>query len=226
MDKGKSIYEFIKKYKILYGDEIFRSDDSIKDKVIKNHDSISQRLQNYELSIKNCLKCKISSTRSNFIFGAGDPDADLLIVGESPSKEDDQNGTLLSGNRGKLLKKILSAIGRDKTNGVYILNILKCWIPNNRDPLTSEINKCEPYLIKQMNFIQPKLIVALGKTVGKILLKKDIDFETMRNKTHHYHDTTLRVTYHPAALINNPSLKNSAWNDFKWIRDYINGNMN
>ena len=226
MDKGQAIYEFIKKYKILYGDEIFRSDDNIKDKVIKNQETISQSLQNYESSIKNCLKCKISSTRSNFIFGVGDPNADLLIVGESPSKEDDQNGTLLSDNRGKLLKKILSAIGRDKTNGVYILNILKCWIPNNRDPLASEINKCEPYLIKQIEFIQPKLIVALGKTVGKILLKQNIDFETMRNKTHYYHDTTLRVTYHPAALINNPSLKNSAWNDFKWIRDYINGNMN
>tara|TARA_X000001036_G_C20624008_1_gene784336 strand:+ start:603 stop:1283 length:681 start_codon:yes stop_codon:yes gene_type:complete len=225
MGEGQTIYEFIKTYKVLYGNEIFRSNEEIKDKIIKSHDKASQSLQNFESSINNCRKCKISSTRSNFIFGAGDPDADLLIVGESPSKEDDQNGTLLSGNGGKLLGKILAAIGRDKINGVYILNILKCWIPNNRDPLSSEINKCEPYLIKQMNLIQPKLIVALGKTVGKILLKQEIDFEVMRNGTHYYHDTILRVTYHPSALLNNPDLKNSAWNDFKWIRDYLNGKM-
>ena len=125
------------------------------------------------------------------------------------------------GRAGKLLDKILSAIKLSRNHGVYICNVLKCRPPNNRDPLPSEVEQCEPYLIHQINLIKPRLIVALGRVAAKTLLKQDLPLKDLRSIKHDYHGTPLVATYHPAALLRNQNLKPAAWEDFKWIRRLI-----
>ena len=226
MNNLELFYEFIQRHKELYGNVIYKFDENIDNAVQYKDTNINDAMGMYESSISICTKCELSNTRLNFIFGMGDPNADLLLVGEAPSKEDDVEGAPFTGRIGKLLDNILSAIGKNRFKGVYIANILKCKPPKNRDPLLSEVNKCEPYLKNQLKFIKPKLIIALGRIAGKILLQQDIPLEDMRKKTFSYLDIPLRVTYHPAALLNNENLKQLAWDDFQWIRDYIGGNQN
>ena len=226
MNNLELFHEFIQRYKILYGNVIYKFDENIDNAVQYSDINLNASMGKYETSIRNCQECKLSNTRLNFVFGMGDPKADLLLVGEAPSKEDDIEGTPFTGKIGNLLDNILSAIGRNRFKGVYITNILKCRPPKNRDPLISEVNKCEPYLKNQLKFIKPKLIIALGRIAGKILLQQDIPLEDMRKKTFNYLDTPVRVTYHPASLLINKNLKQLAWDDFQWIRDYVDGNKN
>lgn len=226
MNNLELFHEFIQRYKILYGNVIYKFDENIDNADQYSDINLNASMGKYETSIRNCQECKLSNTRLNFVFGMGDPKADLLLVGEAPSKEDDIEGTPFAGKIGNLLDNILSAIGRNRFKGVYITNILKCRPPKNRDPLISEVNKCEPYLKNQLKFIKPKLIIALGRIAGKILLQQDIPLEDMRKKTFNYLDTPLRVTYHPASLLINKNLKQLAWDDFQWIRDYVDGNKN
>jgi len=143
------------------------------------------------------------------------------LVGEAPGKQEDLQGEPFIGRAGKLLDKILSAIELSRSQGVYICNVLKCRPPNNRDPLPSEVDQCEPYLIHQINLIKPRLIVALGRVAAKTLLKQDLPLKDMRSIKHDYYGTPLVATYHPAALLRNQNLKPAAWEDFKWIRRLI-----
>ena len=143
------------------------------------------------------------------------------MVGEAPGEQEDLQGEPFVGRAGKLLDKILSAIEFSRSQGVYICNVLKCRPPNNRDPLPSEVEQCEPYLIHQINLIKPRLIVALGRVAAKTLLKQDLPLKDMRSIKHDYYGTPLVATYHPAALLRNPNLKPAAWEDFKWIRRLI-----
>ena len=152
----------------------------------------------------------------------GDTHADLMLVGEAPGKEEDLKGEPFVGRAGKLLDKILSAIKMSRHKNVYICNVLKCRPPQNRDPLHDEVEKCEPYLLHQINLIKPKLIVALGRISGTTLLRVDDTLKSMRGRLHDYHGTPLLVTYHPAALLRNSNLKTYAWEDFQIIRDFIN----
>jgi DNA polymerase len=179
------------------------------------------KLDAYNQSICTCQECPLGKTRTNFVFGVGDPNADLLLVGEAPGEQEDLKGEPFVGRAGKMLDKILYAIDRKRGDGVYIANVIKCRPPNNRDPLPSEVKKCEPYLTEQISQIQPKLIVALGRVAGKTLLKMDVPLKEMRDKTHDYNGTPLRVTFHPAALLRNSNFKKPAWIDFQWIRDYL-----
>lgn len=172
-------------------------------------------LAGYAKQIDNCQKCILGGTRRTFVFGAGDPHADLLLVGEAPGAEEDKQGEPFVGRAGKLLDKILAAIGRSRHKGVYICNVLKCRPPENRDPLPNEVEKCEPYLQEQIRLINPKLIVALGRVAGKTLLKQDLPLKKMREKRHTYFNTDLIVTYHPAALLRNENFKRPTWEDFK-----------
>ncbi len=218
------IYNYLKQYKKLFGNELFytkekNQDSQIKEKIVFKK---KQNLKEYEESINLCLECSLGKTRTNFVFGMGDPDADLLLIGEAPGEQEDLKGLPFVGKAGKLLDKILSAIQKTRKQGVYIANILKCRPPNNRDPLQSEIDKCEPYLLEQIKKINPRLIVALGRIAAKTLLKTDIPLKEMRNKTHQYYGTPLRVTYHPAALLRNSKFKQPTWDDFQWVRDYLN----
>ncbi len=189
----------------------------------KTQDDCDNALKSYESEISHCLKCNLGSTRTNFVFGVGDPNANLLLVGEAPGAEEDKQGFPFVGRAGKLLDKILAAIDRSREKDVYICNVLKCRPPENRDPLPSEVELCEPYLINQIKLINPVLIVALGRVAGKTLLKRDEPLKNLRGEIHDYHGTPLIVTYHPAALLRNQGFKKPTWEDFKWIRNILEG---
>ena len=217
---------YFKQYRELFGNEIFLQlknyniigDNSQKKKKRKSN---SYDLISFNDEIKNCLKCELGKTRKNFVFGVGDFNASLLLVGEAPGEQEDLSGEPFVGRAGKLLDKMLTAINRSRENDVFICNVLKCRPPDNRDPSKEEISKCEPYLVNQIDLIQPILLVALGRVAGKTLLGVDKSLKDMRNTIHSYHGTNLIVTYHPAALLRISNWKPDAWNDFKWIRTLI-----
>jgi len=211
---------FIKQHIELYGKELFLKFSpalTIKNELLKN-----SSLSLYESLVEDCVKCKIGNSRKNTVFGSGDKDADLFIVGEAPGEYEEDANRPFVGKAGKLLDKILKAIGFNRNKNVYITNILKCKTPNNRDPLRSEINNCNSYLLKQIELIKPKIIVALGKVSGKSLLNKDLSLDEMRSNFHEFNSVPLKVTYHPVTLLNDYSLKKNAWEDFQFVRDFIN----
>ena len=212
---------FINQHIELFGNEIYSNIHKKEGHPLAKSESTSESILSFQSSIENCKKCNLGTTRNKFVFGSGDPNADLLLVGEAPGHEEDLQGDPFVGRAGKLLDKILKAIGYTRITNVFITNIVKCRPPDNRDPLPSEVEECSPYLNKQIELIKPKLIVALGKVAGKTLLKKDTLLKEMRNETHYYKSIPLRVTYHPAALLRNPSLKKATLKDFQYIRDYI-----
>ena len=184
--------------------------------------SFSSQLNEFGTSISTCKKCNLGQHRNKFVFGVGDSHADLMLVGEAPGREEDLKGEPFVGRAGKLLDKILSSIKMTRYKNVYICNVLKCRPPQNRDPLPDEVEECEPYLLHQINLIKPKLIVALGRISGTTLLRVDDTLKSMRGRLHDYHGTPLLVTYHPAALLRNSNLKKYTWEDFQFIRDFIN----
>jgi DNA polymerase len=219
-----ALHQYLKQQKELYGNELYLSNEPAplpEPKPEKKGTVAKGKLEAYNQSICTCQECPLGKTRTNFVFGVGDPNADLLLVGEAPGEQEDLKGEPFVGRAGKMLDKILYAIDRKRGDGVYIANVIKCRPPNNRDPLPSEVKKCEPYLTEQISQIQPKLIVALGRVAGKTLLKMDVPLKEMRDKTHDYNGTPLRVTFHPAALLRNSNFKKPAWIDFQWIRDYL-----
>ena len=210
--------KYLRQTQDIYGDKLF-----LKINKISNDSNIKENsLDEFYHSINMCQKCQLGNSRKNFVFGIGDKNADLLLVGEAPGEKEDLEGVPFVGRAGKLLDKILAAISLSRDKGVYICNVLKCRPPDNRDPLPSEVEKCEPYLKEQINLIKPKLIVALGRVAAKTLLNKDLALKDMRSIKHDYYGTPLVVTYHPAALLRNQNLKPAAWEDFKWIRNLIN----
>ena len=217
MIKSDAVSKYLEQTKDLYGDQLFLSLANGFNHV----DSSDESLDQFFDRINQCQKCQLGQTRTNFVFGVGDPNADLVLVGEAPGEQEDLQGEPFVGRAGKLLDKILSAIKLSRNHGVYICNVLKCRPPNNRDPLPSEVEQCEPYLIHQINLIKPRLIVALGRVAAKTLLKQNLPLKDMRSIKHDYHGTPLVVTYHPAALLRNQNLKPAAWEDFKWIRRLI-----
>ena len=185
----------------------------------------SQSLDELYSKTCDCLKCTLGNTRNKFVFGVGDPHADIVLVGEAPGADEDQQGEPFVGRAGQLLNKILEASGF-KREEVYICNILKCRPPGNRNPLPEEIEKCEPYLKYQLNLIKPKLILALGKVAAETLLKKREPLNKMRGKIHIYNGIKMMVTFHPAALLRNPQWKRPTWEDmqeFKKIYEEMKG---
>ena len=167
--------------------------------------------------ICTCMKCPLGSSRNKFVFGVGNPNADIVFVGEAPGADEDAQGEPFVGRAGQLLNKILEAI-HFKREDVYICNILKCRPPNNRDPLPEEVDSCEPYLWKQLELLNPKIIVCLGRIAGQTLLRTNETLGSLRGKLHNYRGIKLVVTYHPAALLRNPNWKKPTWEDVQWIR--------
>ncbi len=174
-------------------------------------------LSDFNDAIQNCMNCPLGKTRTSFVFGAGNPDADLMFVGEAPGEKEDLEGVPFVGRAGKLLDDILKAIELSRED-VFIANVLKCRPPDNRDPNKDEIEQCEPYLLKQIELIKPKLLVALGRISATTLLRTKDSLTAMRGQVFDYHGTDMVVTYHPAALLRNPNWKRPAWEDFKKIR--------
>lgn len=163
----------------------------------------------------NALKTDLEGT--NLVFGVGNPNADLMIVGEAPGFNEDKQGEPFVGQAGQLLDKIMAAINF-KREDIYIANILKHRPPDNRDPKAEERAKSLPYLLKQIELINPKLILCVGRVSGTTLLGKDDSLKNMRSKFHEFNGRELMVTYHPAALLRNQQWKRPTWEDVQKLR--------
>lgn len=168
-------------------------------------------------TVSGCQKCSLGRTRTRAVFGEGNPNADVMFIGEAPGADEDRIGEPFVGRAGQLLTKILAAINFTREE-VFIANILKCRPPNNRNPLAEEVEQCEPYLIAQIERIKPRIICALGRVAATTLLKNNISLRELRSKTQSYHGVPLIVTYHPAALLRNPNWKKSTWEDVQKLR--------
>ncbi len=177
-------------------------------------------LAELKIIVSGCTKCGLSSTRKNIVFGSGSDKEKLVIIGEAPGADEDESGEPFVGRAGQLLTKMLSAIGIEREN-VFICNVLKCRPPNNRDPLPDEIAKCSGYLDKQLEFLKPKYILALGRIAAVRLLNKESTMKDLREKIHSYKGIPVIVTYHPSALLRNPNWKYPAWDDLKKLKELL-----
>jgi uracil-DNA glycosylase family 4 len=177
----------------------------------------AQNIDELNNLINSCNKCSLGYTRKKFVFGVGNPKAEIVVVGEAPGADEDEQGEPFVGRAGQLLNKILEAI-HFKREEVYICNILKCRPPENREPQQEEIDFCEPYLWKQFELIKPKIILCAGRIAGQSLLKTNASLAQLRSKVHDYHGIPLMVTYHPAALLRNPNWKRPCWEDVQQLR--------
>lgn len=173
-------------------------------------------LEEFKVPVLKCEKCPLSKTRTNVVFGEGNPKAKLMFIGEAPGADEDEQARPFVGRAGQLLTKIIEAMGL-KREDVYIANILKCRPPENRNPLPEEIECCSPYLLEQVRIIGPRVICALGKFSSQTLLNTETPISQLRGNFHDYHGTKLMPTYHPAYLLRNPSEKKTVWEDMKKI---------
>jgi len=212
--------QYFEQQKELYGSEIQLDEKLRPDRNFEKNSKSALLLKSYYEEIKDCQLCSLGSTRTKFVFGVGNPDADLLLIGEAPGKNEDLQGEPFVGRAGQLLDKILDSIGFSRED-VYIANVLKCRPPNNRDPLKTESDTCKPYLQRQIEIIKPKLILALGRISGVWLTGEEISLGDMRGKTFYFGESELMVTYHPAALLRNPNWKRPCWEDMQKVRDRL-----
>ena len=173
--------------------------------------------------VSSCTACQLHSGRTQAVFGVGNQQADLMFVGEAPGADEDRQGEPFVGRAGQLLNEMLKAIGLQRQT-VYIANILKCRPPNNRDPKPEEAQQCVPYLYRQIELIQPKLIVAVGRIAAQRLLNTDAALSKLRNKVHVLPETQTPfiVTYHPAYLLRSPLEKRKAWQDLLFVKNTLN----
>ena len=169
-------------------------------------------------AVAGCEACKLHTTRSRTVFGVGDENASWLFVGEGPGAEEDKQGEPFVGQAGKLLDNMLGAIDLRRGDDVYIANIVKCRPPGNRNPESDEATTCEPYLMRQIQLIKPRLIVALGKVAVQNLLGTDAAVGSLRSRLHDFKGIPLIVTYHPAYLLRNPADKVRVWEDLCFAR--------
>ena len=169
-----------------------------------------------------CTRCKLHETRNNIVFGEGNPKARLVFVGEGPGRDEDMQGRPFVGRAGKLLTKIIEAMGLTRED-VFICNVVKCRPPNNRNPESDEVAACEPFLLKQIRSISPEIIVCLGSVATSLLLKlKQPRMGDLRGQFHEYGNSKLMITYHPAALLRNPNFKKPVWEDMKLVLKELN----
>lgn len=167
--------------------------------------------------INTCRRCALGHARNKFVFGNGNIRADIVLIGEAPGADEDQLGLPFVGKAGELLTRILASIHLTRAD-VYVCNILKCRPPQNRDPLPDEIATCKPYLVKQLQLIQPKIIVCLGRIAAQVLMETTESLTQLRGRWFTFDNIKLMVTYHPAALLRNPGYKSSTWEDMKELR--------
>jgi len=183
----------------------------------------AERLRALADSIGNCAACPLHETRHRLVFGEGNPDADLMFIGEAPGRDEDMQGRPFIGRAGQLLTKIIHAMEMTRED-VYIANVLKCRPPNNRNPSLKEMTACGATLLKQIEIIEPVIIVGLGGVAANFLLDMDRSVGSLRGRFHDFPDfpgCRLRVTYHPAYLLRNPSAKRGTWEDMKAVRDAL-----
>jgi DNA polymerase len=178
--------------------------------------------------IINCKKCNLYKQRNNIVFGNGNRNAEIMLIGEGPGYYEDLQGVAFVGKSGQLLDKILAASGFTREEHVFIGNIIKCRPPDNRDPLQEERDACIPYLHKQIALINPKIIILLGATALKGLIDPDAKITKVRGEWMEWQGRMVMPTYHPSALLRNEKLKQPVWEDFKKVitkyRELVNPN--
>lgn len=182
-------------------------------------------LKTLQQQVAACTKCPLHQTRTHTVFGAGNPHADLVFVGEAPGRDEDLQGKPFVGAAGQLLTDIIVKGMKMSRQDVFICNVLKCRPPNNRNPLPSEVEMCEPYLIRQLELLQPKVICALGTYAAQTLLKTDVSISRLRGQWHFYHGIPLRATFHPGYLLRNTGGKGKTWADIKEIMKLLRGEV-
>ena len=170
--------------------------------------------------VRNCTRCPLHATRTQGVLGVGPQRSDWLVIGEAPGAEEDRRGEPFVGAAGQLLDAMLRAIGLDRRSNVYIANVLKSRPPNNRDPRPEEVEACLPYLVRQIELLRPRIMLAVGRIAAQNLLGTDVPLGRLRGRVHHFgaRRTPLVVTYHPAYLLRTPSDKRKAWEDLKFAR--------
>jgi uracil-DNA glycosylase family 4 len=168
----------------------------------------------------DCQRCGLGRLRHNIVFGEGSPKAELVFVGEAPGADEDAQGRPFVGRAGQLLTKIIAAMAL-KREEVYICNILKCRPPGNRNPQPEEIAACEPFLIRQLQAIRPRVICALGTFAAHTLLKSEAPISILRGRFHAYQGIPLMPTYHPAYLLRNPGAKKQVWEDVQRVMKHL-----
>lgn len=223
------LHRYLRQQKQLHGDELYVDEAILRQAALAAQGltevggavaeawTAAGTLEELDARIHDCRKCPLAETRNRFVFGVGNPDADVVIIGEAPGADEDKQGEPFVGRAGQLLNKILEAVDFQRED-VFICNILKCRPPNNRDPLASEVEQCEPYLHKQLELLQPKIMLALGRIAAQTLLRSSDSLTTLRARVHSYQGIPLLVTYHPAALLRNPNWKRPTWEDMKKFR--------
>lgn len=184
-----------------------------------------EKLKEYYLSIKDCKECDLCNTRMKFVFGSGSADAELLLIGEAPGKNEDIQGKPFVGQAGKILDELLEFIGL-KREEVFIANVLKCRPPTNRDPKIEEINMCKKYLEKQIEIIDPKIICTLGKYSTQLVLNTNMAITSLRGKIFNSANRTIIPINHPAAALYNHNRMNLLFDDFKRVKIFLKKNDN
>jgi uracil-DNA glycosylase family 4 len=172
--------------------------------------------------LQNCTECSLSGGRRHVVFGIGDPNAEVMFVGEAPGAEEDRQGVPFVGAAGQLLTKMIESIGLLRED-VYIANVIKCRPPGNRDPEPAEVASCEPFLKRQIDLIKPSVICTLGRFAAQTLLKTSESMGRLRGRLFVYEGTKVVPTYHPAALLRNPQWKRPTWEDLRMLRREYDG---
>ena len=170
--------------------------------------------------VEQCHSCDLLTTRTQAVFGAGNHNADLLVVGEAPGQDEDMQGKPFVGEAGELLTAMLKAIGLSREE-VYIVNTIKCKTPDNRDPLPNEIENCHAYLRRQIVLLQPKVIYAVGRVAAQALLNSKESISKLREQQHDFEGTPLIASFHPTYLLRKPSEKRKAWHDLQQIKSLL-----
>jgi uracil-DNA glycosylase family 4 len=181
----------------------------------------AEALAGVRSDLGDCTRCKLHTMgRTQIVFGVGNPEADLMFVGEAPGADEDIQGIPFVGRAGQLLTKIIEAIGLTRED-VYIANVIKCRPPGNRNPEPDEVETCEPFLFRQIDIIKPQVIVALGKFGAQTLLRTLDPISRLRGRVYQYRGAKLVATFHPAYLLRNPASKREVWEDMKIVRDLL-----
>ncbi len=186
---------------------------------------LNETLDAIRTDLGDCQRCGLGASRHELVYGVGNPNARLVLVGEAPGREEDQKGEPFVGEAGRLLDRILQAMGL-RRDDVYICNVLKCRPPDNRDPQPEEVATCEAFLIRQIAAIKPQVIIGLGRFAVHSLLKSKVPISRIRGEWQSYHGTPLMPTYHPAYLLRNPEGKRDVWEDMKEVMRRMNGEAN
>ncbi|MFT5115057.1 MAG: uracil-DNA glycosylase family 4 [Parasphingorhabdus sp.] len=171
-------------------------------------------------TVSQCQRCSLGQTRKNTVFGSGATSAHWMFIGEAPGAEEDRQGEPFVGRAGQLLTAMIVALGMQRES-VFIANVLKCRPPENRDPMGEEVVQCSPYLLQQIQTVQPRMIVSMGRFAAQALLQTDQSIGQLRGRVHHYGETGIPMvaTYHPAYLLRSPLEKRKAWQDLQLARE-------